>query len=207
MPPDGSDWAALSVELLSEVFTQLSLETKILCEGICKTWRRTLRDEPVQGLWGNVGVLPFRNSTSLPCVQVCTKLYKVVKPPLIRLAVAIMTYKATTLHCCVSSQVSLKNLPCPLAIVETDSIVLISQPPSSQHSAALTGWLVQRHKGMNKVVLGYPKKQSGLENYRQPAFGTHQMLSLMAAKELGQSLQLFIFEMGMFAATSHMTTK
>lgn len=119
-----------------------------------------------------------------------------------------MTYKATTLHCFVSSQVSLQNLPCPLAIVETDSSsVVISQPPSSQHSAALAEWLVHRHKGMNQVVLGYPKKQSGMANYPHPAFGTYQVLSLMAAKELGQSLQLYIFKMGILAATNHITTK
>ena len=58
MPP-GSDWAAVSVELLSEVFTLVSLKTKIFCEGVCKTWRSTLRDE---GLWGNLVCYPTCNS-------------------------------------------------------------------------------------------------------------------------------------------------
>lgn len=48
----GCDWAAVNVELLSEVLTLVPLKTKILCESVCKTWRKSLRDEPEQGLWG-----------------------------------------------------------------------------------------------------------------------------------------------------------
>lgn len=73
MSPSGSDWAAVSVELLSEVFTLVSLKTKMLCESVCETWRSTLRDEPEQGLWGNLVCCSECNSGCLLCVHFCTK--------------------------------------------------------------------------------------------------------------------------------------
>lgn len=59
----GSDWSAVNVELLSEVLTLVSFKTKIVCESVCKTWRNTLRDEPGQGLWGNMVNLNLPENT------------------------------------------------------------------------------------------------------------------------------------------------
>lgn len=65
---------------------------------------------------------------------------------------------------------------------------------------------------MKQVALGYPQERSGLvccpspaDNYTVSA--TCQVLSFMTGEELGESFQLAIYEMGMFAATSHVTAK
>ena len=47
-------WASVNAELLSAVLTLADLPTKIVCECVCKAWRRALRDEPDEGLWGDV---------------------------------------------------------------------------------------------------------------------------------------------------------
>ena len=87
--------------------------------------------------------------------------------------------------------------------------VMITQPASSKQSAALAGWLVQRLKGMKQVFLGYPKKRSVLVTFPLPdprddgTFSdTHLVLSSMAAAEVGESFQLGVFEMGMYATTA-----
>ena len=85
---------------------------------------------------------------------------------------------------------------------------MITQPPSSKHSAALAAWLVQRVKGMKQVILGYPKPRSVLTNFPLPDpldngtfSATRQVLLSMAAMEVADSFRLAVFEMGMFAAT------
>ena len=52
--PHTSDWAAVNVELLSSVLALVPFKGKLSCEGVCQTWRQTLRDEPEEGLWGDM---------------------------------------------------------------------------------------------------------------------------------------------------------
>lgn len=88
---------------------------------------------------------------------------------------------------------------------------MITQPPSSKHSAALAAWLVQRVQGMRQVILGYPKPRSVLVTFPLPdphagAFSaTRQVLSFVAAVKVAQSFQLAVFEMGMPAVPGDMT--
>lgn len=92
-------WANVNVGLLSAVLTLTDLQTKIDCECVCKAWRKALRDEPGEGLWGDV--------------------------------------------------VTLQSLPCKFAALPIlDNGLMITQPHSSKHSAALAAWLVQRVQGM-----------------------------------------------------------
>ena len=102
-------------------------------------------------------------------------------------------------------------LPCELAFAEMGgNNVMISVPPLSNYCTAVGAWLVQRLRGMKQVVLGYPKNCSVLVTFPLPVddgslSATHQVLSSMTAIEIEESFQLAIFEMGMFAATKHLT--
>lgn len=51
-----SDWAAVNVELLTQALRLSTFKSKIGCEGTCKAWRKTLRDEPLEGIWGDMVV-------------------------------------------------------------------------------------------------------------------------------------------------------
>lgn len=106
--------------------------------------------------------------------------------------------------CFTSLQVSLQNLPRQLTIVEMGrNNVVIGLPPWFKHTAALAGWLIQRHKGMRRVALGCPQEPIPEDDGTFSA--THQVLSFMVAEEFGESFELVIFDMGMVAATNHIS--
>lgn len=104
----------------------------------------------------------------------------------------LIAYKASAHDCFMSPQVSLQNSTGQLTIVEFGTDTVISLPPWCKHIAALTGWMVQRRKGMKQVALGCPKPVG-----EGTFYATRQVLSLMAAEEFGESFQLAVFEMGM----------
>ena len=110
-------------------------------------------------------------------------------------------------------QVSLQSLPCQLRVADMGgNNVMITVPPESMRSIALAVWLVQRLRGMKQVVLGYPKKRSVLVtlplSVDHGSFSaTRQVLSSMTATKVEERFELAIFEMGMFAATEHLTAE
>lgn len=92
------------------------------------------------------------------CTRLCIKNTQIIATPLIiHFMLVLIAYKASAHDCFMSPQVSLQNSTGQLTIVEFGTDMVISLPPWCKHIAALTGWMVQRRKGMKQVALGCPK--------------------------------------------------